>query len=249
MGVHPVTKVVAFSCVHAPFTRKDAWAWLLQIIRTEKPQVVVNLGDWLEADAASVHPDEHEHSLIDEYRFAASQSEQIRKAAPKAKLVWLLGNHDDNLQIKDARRIPRKVREAAHWNNSAWGEEFKRWKQISYEKSKYGCHHEGPITFYHGYDCGQNTDQREAIEFAGMTGWQPGRLFVRGHTHRPVRVSQCLLNQNTPLPWWYANVGTLGPLKPQYAKRRNTMRWGAGCLVATVDGWKWTAEVREFRHG
>lgn len=243
-------KVVAFSCLHSPFTRRDAFAWLISIIRKERPTHIVNLGDWLEADAASVHPDEHQHTLDDEYRVAASQSAQIRKAAPKASLTWLLGNHDDNLQIKDARRIPKQLREALHWNNSrAYGDEFRAWKQVPYEKSKHGCIHIGPITLLHGFDCGQNADQREAIEFAMMTGGQPGRLFVRGHTHRPVRVTQCQWNANTLLPWWYANVGTLGPLKPQYAMRRNTTRWGAACLVAEVKGWKWTAEVREFRNG
>lgn len=240
-------KVVAFGCAHAPFTRRDAFAWLISVIRREKPTHVVNLGDWLEAAPASVHPDEHGHTLEDEYRVAASQSSQIRKAAPRAVLTWMLGNHDDNLQIKDARRIPKPLREALHWNNSrAFGDEFRLWKQVPYEKSKHGCFHLGPVTFLHGYDCGQNTDQREAIEFAGMTGWQPGRLFVRAHTHRPVKVTQCQLNNNTLLPWWFANVGTLGPLKPQYAKRRNTTRWGAGCLVAEVNGWEWKAEIKEF---
>lgn len=240
-------KIIAFGCMHSPFTRRDIFNQVLAIIRKERPNVIVNLGDWLEANAASVHPDEHEHTLTDEYRIAAGQSVLIRRAAPKARLVWLLGNHDDNLQIKDARRIPKAVREAIHWNNDRlYGDEFKRWKQVPYEKSKHGCHHEGPITFYHGYDAGVNTDQRESIEFCMMTGAQPGRLFVRAHTHRPCEVTQAKWNHNTPLPWHYANVGTLAGLKPQYAKRRNTMMWGAGILVAEYCGWKWKAEVRRL---
>lgn len=245
MGVHPVTKVVAFSCVHAPFTRKDAFAWLISVIRREKPTHIVNLGDWMEGDAASVHANENIHTIEDEYEAATSQSVQIHKAAPKAKLVWLLGNHDDNIQSCDPRRIPKKFRGAVHWSRSMYRDEFARWEQVPYEKSKRGTYQHGPIVFYHGYDAGANTDQREAMQFCRLTGWQAGRLFVRGHTHSPEPVTQCRYG-SVRFPWWYCNVGTLGPMKPMYARRRCTANWGAGCLVATIAGWKWTAEVREF---
>ena len=66
--------------------------------------IVVCLGDLFDASAASVHPDEVKHTLLDEYAVASNFLEQVRRAAPtNASFVWTLGNHDDNIQRCDPR--------------------------------------------------------------------------------------------------------------------------------------------------
>jgi hypothetical protein len=55
----------------------------------------------------------------------------------------------------------------------------------------------------------------------------PNGLFLRGHSHSPCPITQARLSAGgVPLPYWYGNVGTLGPLKPEYANRDRTYDWG-----------------------
>jgi len=241
-------RIIAFSCCHAPFTPDSHKGWLLEQIREFKPNVLVNLGDWFESAAASVHPDEHQHDLADEYEFAASMSAEFRKAAPKARLVWTLGNHDDNIQKKDARRVPKNLRSLVHWNRSEWADEFRRWEQYPYVKDERCCFQMGQVVFYHGFAHSESSDESEALEMAMYLGGHSHRLFVRGHTHRPEHVTQCRRNSKVPLPWWHANVGTIGPLKPGYMERQSTLRWGVACAKVECDpkarmGKSWDCEI------
>ena len=241
-------KILAFSCQHAPFTPPDHQEWLLGQIAKFKPDIVVDCGDRFESAAASVHPDEHTHTLEDEYRFAADFSARIRKEAPKARLVWLLGNHDDNIQKKDPRRVPKALRSLLHWNKSAWGDEFRRWEQVPYVKDERGCFRIGQVVFYHGFAHSDNSDEGEALEMAMWLGGHSHRLFVRGHTHRPERLTQAKRTKKLPLPWWYANVGTIGPLKPGYMERQSTLMWGVACAKVECDplarmGKAWDCEI------
>lgn len=244
-----MTKVVAFGCAHNPLTRPEAWASLTKLVRAEKPDVIVNLGDWFDADGASVHPEEHDWTLEDEYEAAANQSKELRQIVKGkvVRLIWCLGNHDDNIQTRDPRRVPKKLRSLVHWNASKFADEFQKWRQIPYTKAAAGHYKLGPIVFFHGYDCGVTSDETEAVQMALHAGARPGLLMVRAHTHSPIEPRQVMWNNSTPMPWHYANVGTLGPLKPRYAQRRNTMMWGAAALVATIErGAKWTAEIQRF---
>ena len=110
--------------------------WVLDEITDYKPHVVVCLGDLFDASAASVHPDEVKHTLLDEYAVASNFLEQIRRVSPtNASFVWTLGNHDDNIQRCDPRRIPEGLRDIVNWNNTRiYGDEFRKWKQYPYEK-------------------------------------------------------------------------------------------------------------------
>lgn len=241
-------KILAFSCTHAPFTPRKHIEWLLGQLREYKPDVVVNLGDWFESAAASVHPNEHGHTLEKEYQFAANMSKEIRGIVPKARLVWTLGNHDDNIQTKDARRIPANLRSLVHWNASRFGEEFRLWEQYPHvqdERCLFRC---GQVVFYHGFAHGKKSDGKEAKKAAEWSGWHAKRLFIRGHTHQPKRVTQIGEECENEWPWYYANVGTIGPLKPDYMKRKDTTRWGVACAKVECDpkarmGKAWDCEI------
>ena len=245
----------AFSCAHAPFEREESVDWLLGQLEDLKPrpQYLFNLGDLFESDAASVWPNDYDHTLEDEYRHAAHMSARVRLAVPyRCKYVWMLGNHDDNLQTNDKRRVPKALRPVIHWNvHKEFYKEFQRWEQIPYIKSRKGCYTLGQVTFTHGFDCGVNSDELEALQFSYLLGGMPSTLVVRGHTHRPVPVTQCFRTKTVPLPYYYANVGTMGPLQPQYMSRKSAIMWGPGLLVGESDteydprgGKQWTAELR-----
>lgn len=90
------TKIVAFSCLHAPLTHKGYFDWLIGQIEAYRPQTIVNLGDWYEGKFAkkwAKHSDE-DWSVLTEHKAVAAQAVAIRGAAPKARKIWIAGNHD-----------------------------------------------------------------------------------------------------------------------------------------------------------
>lgn len=236
MTARPQTvKVAAFSCVHSPFAPKTTQEWMLNTLAPLAPTLdyIVCLGDLFESDAASVHPGESDHSLEDEYNAASAYLASVRKVLrDDVKPVWLLGNHDDNVQKKDPRRIPKALRSLLNWNKH--NTEFSKWRQIPYEKGSRGCFELGQAIFAHGWDVGQNSDELEGIQLNNDCGGYAHRLVVRGHTHRPRPVTQCRRTMTIPLPLWVANAGTMGPLKPDYMARKDTSQWGPALVVVEL---------------
>jgi len=224
------TKVVAFSCLHAPNHNADAVDAAVERVASLKPQVVVCLGDLFEAASASVHPNEVDHDLLEEFEIGAGILDRFREAAPKAKLVWCLGNHDDNLQARDTRRVARDLRRAIAWNNSRWADSFRAWAQLPYSKGPECIFRVGQVMFWHGFDCGHASDSLETLQMAWASGGFAWALGVRGHTHRPIDPTQIMRTPRVPLPYFATNVGTLGPLKPEWAKREDTSMWGPALL-------------------
>lgn len=223
-------RFVAISCVHVPHSSEGALDWLISRLQEIKPTHFVLLGDLFEASSVSVHPNEYEFSLEEEYYAGAQYLETLRdNLDPSTQLVWLHGNHDDNILTRDPRRTPRGLRSLLSWNrHDELGPVFQRWKQVRYSKSPSGVYRLGPVIFTHGYDCGTNSDELETLQFAYMLGGHAHRLFLRGHTHRPTPViRQCRRTMKIPLPWYYGNVGTMGPLNPDYMNRRDSSQWGA----------------------
>jgi predicted phosphodiesterase len=224
-------KFVAVSCIHVPHHRDEVLDWLVSRLEEIKPTHFILLGDLFEAGSVSVHPSEYWDTLECEYEAGAAYLETIRSALPKScELVWTLGNHDDNIQCPDPRRSNWLTRSLIHWNkNQQYGGIFKRWKQIPYVKGPSGVYRLGPCRFYHGFDAGVNSD--ETLQMVMALKDQAWGLYVRGHTHRPTPgVLQCRRTQKVLLPWWYANPGTLGPLKPGYMARKDSSLWGAGLV-------------------
>jgi predicted MPP superfamily phosphohydrolase len=224
-------RAAAFSCVHAPFFDKEAQRWLNQKVSGLKLDYLICLGDLLEADAASVHPGESEHSLEHEYQSAAGFLTGAREAADndRCQFIWLLGNHDANIQKRDPRRVPKPLRSLLDWNKH--NAEFAKWRQIPYLKGREGCFELGQTIFTHGFDAGAASDENEAIQFNNYCGGHGHRLVVRGHTHRPRVVTQAMRTRTIPLPLWYCNAGTMGPLKPDYMERKDTSQWGSALVV------------------
>ena len=241
-------RLAVFGCRHAPFGPRGPWETMLDEIAEFKPTQVINLGDWLEAGAASVHPNEYQHTLRDEYAAAAQDSREIRRVAPKAKLVWLLGNHDDNLQSGDPRRIPAPLRSSVHWNEDRdFGDEFRRWTQIPYVNGLDGVYQVGSVLIMHGWKAGRTSDRDEGLAAAHDAEVWHG-LSVRAHTHRPVPPTPVEWGAK-PLDWHYANVGTMGPLKPDYMKRLDSRAWGHGLLLIECGNDGWEAELVEIHSG
>jgi len=229
----------AISCSHCPFESKDAQRHLLQSLADAGDRYgtltdFVMLGDLIEGAAGSVHPDEYEHTLFDEYEAAANYLEAIRAVLPDdCRLHWCLGNHDANLTVNDSRRTNKATRRLIHWDQSPWQDIFGRWQQYPYRKptpnDTEGALLIGQCCFTHGWQAGVHSDQNESLQIAWALGGWSHLLFVRGHTHATRDVTQAMKNPTTPLPWYYCNAGTCGPLNPPYAHRLWTM-WQPGLM-------------------
>jgi predicted phosphodiesterase len=218
-------KIAAISCTHAPFTPSATRDWLLNTLADiDGLTHFGHLGDVFEAGAASVHANEHSHALADEYEEASSLLKGIREVLPDDCIRWInTGNHDDNLQAADPRRIPKALREMVHWNSHPeYGDEFRRWAWLPYEKSRKAIMRVGQVHFWHGFDAGMNSDELEGIQMISHGGWMPHALAVRGHTHRPVPPTQAKRTAKIPLPYWYATAAD--KLKEELQKR---LRWWA----------------------
>ena len=230
-------KFAAISCLHCPFVAMDAIESMLGRFPGPHGDLTdfIILGDLFESSAASVHPDEHGHTLADEDESAAAVLKLIRTNLPKnCRLHFILGNHDDNIQVPDSRRTDWRTRRLIHWNQSEWKDEFRKWKQYPYVKpsvhSQVGCMQLGQVIFTHGFDAGQNSDELEGLQVAYACGGHAHRLVVRGHTHRPKNVFQCKRSAKVLLPYWTCNAGTCGPLQPAYMARKDVSQWGAGVV-------------------
>jgi len=246
------TKFLAFSCPHCPLEDRKAIDWLLTQIASYQPDVIVHLGDGHEASGASVHPNEERFTLKEEYAAHDKLLGDIRKAAThkgrrNARLVFLPGNHDDN--ILAACRIDSKVRELCDYRKHE--PELTNWEQPAeyiYDRKK-GTFKLGQVTFAHGYEAGMGGGRFQSV-LLGM----PYGLTVTGHTHRPEHVTRAMMTQGVPLPFWWANAGCMRDLKPDYVKRKRTHLWGQAVVVGECEEVKsprlsraWEAETRIFR--
>ncbi len=249
-------KIAVISCTHSPFTPAKTQEWVLeQLSKIPDLTHFGHLGDVFEAGAASVHASasEYEHTLEDEYEHAANFLKSIREELPADCRRWInTGNHDDNLLTKDPRRVPKTLRKLVDWRNHPdFGQEFNEWTWVPYEKSPKGVYRVGQCHFYHGFDCSVASDELEGLQILNHCGWVPFSLTVRGHTHRPVPPTQSKRTSKIPLPFWYSNVGTCGPLQPEYMKRRDCSQWGSAILVveciwdrpSRLNGRCWEAEL------
>jgi predicted phosphodiesterase len=242
------TKFLAFSCPHCPLEDRAAVDWMIGRIEDEKPDVIVHLGDGHEADSASKWPAENDWEIRDEWESHNGFLERVRKAYPKARRVFLPGNHDDN--FAQIGRIDNRVRNALHYRDHEPA--LAHWEQPApyvYCRRK-GVFRIGQVTFAHGYECGANSDEMQSI-LLGV----PFGLFVSGHTHRPTPlVGRARRSANVPLPYWFANAGCLRDLKPAYMQRKRSHLWGQGVVIGEAMPLKsprmsrqWEARVEIFR--
>lgn len=247
-------RIAVLSCTHAPFTPPETVGWVLDTISNLKDLThIVHLGDVFEASAASVHPNEATHTLFDEYEHAAGFLDSLREAVPQrcAKVVCM-GNHDDNLQAADPRRVPAQLRAAVSFLESgSYGSSFRRWSWLPYRKGPECVFRVGQVLLFHGFDAGVNSDELEGLQVANLMGGHSHVLTVRGHTHRPLPPTQARRTSRIPLPFWHMNVGTCGPLNPSWMSRKDTSQWGAGLAIIeaardpdrSVPSPQWSAEL------
>jgi 3',5'-cyclic AMP phosphodiesterase CpdA len=229
---------------------------MLGRIRHHAPDVVVHLGDGHEASAASKFEDEEKTELKEDFAEHNQFLETVRTTAELAadgkpvQCVFLPGNHDDNILAMG--RIDKHIRSCCDYREHEPELKEKRWEMPAkyvYDR-KLGTFSIGQVTFAHGYEAGQSSDEFQSILLSQYTH----SLFVSGHTHRPVHVTRSLRTKAVPLPYWYANAGCLRDLKPGYVARKRTHLWGQAIVAGEAQlissprtTRQWDAQTEIFR--
>jgi predicted phosphodiesterase len=220
-------KWLAFSCPHCPLQDDEAVEFVVQQIEWHRPDVVVHLGDGHEMASAARWNNEERFGLASEFTAHLALLRKIRQAAGDARLIFLPGNHDANLLAVD--RIDPRYRgllDYRYWE----GAELRHWEQpceYVYDRDR-GAVRLGQVTFSHGYECNQSSDEMQSITLGNPYG-----LFVSGHTHRPLPVTQAGKTKAVPLPYWYANAGTIRDIVDSavYMTRKRRHLWGQAVVI------------------
>jgi hypothetical protein len=226
----------------------------IDVLRDWKPDVAVLIGDVFEALAASRWPSDAGHKLSDEYRAAADVIGRLRGACPKTRWVFCEGNHDANILAKG--RLQDDTKDLVDYRIHL-AKVLRGVRIIPYVNGRQGCYRIGPVTMCHGFDTTPQGWRNDAIRLGS-----PGGLFVTGHTHQPMPVTQARINDKVLLQYWGANTGTNASLRPDYMTRANADKWGSGIVIGSAKmgrsvqttsggrmgrGWTWEAETIIFR--
>lgn len=104
-------RAVAIGDTHLPFHSQYAQKELLKFVRSEKPDLVIQIGDLYDQYAFSRYGRSLNHGTPNEElergRAAAEKMwKDLRQAAPGARCVQLLGNHDVRLRKRVAEKLP-----------------------------------------------------------------------------------------------------------------------------------------------
>ena len=224
-------KFLAFSCPHCPIQDDEAVDWMCERIASWNPDLIVHLGDGHEADSASRWPTEYDWDLEHEFNSHNMLLGKVRKSAAEAtKLVFLPGNHDDNLL--SINRLHRKLRSLCDYRRHELELQYWDHRRFSYNNSrKDGIFRCGQVTFTHGFETSPAGIRKECISLGRYQG-----AFIHGHTNRPnIGSPQQIMWGQEPMPWWIANAGTLANLDMPYMKRRRKYLWGQGLVLGEIE--------------
>jgi len=103
--------VIIFSDPHYwPGVKTTAHRAVLKFCQELKPKIVVCNGDAFDGSRVSRHPKigflEKSPTVIEEIKAVQERLREVEQAAPKATLVWPLGNHDLRFEAKLAASAP-----------------------------------------------------------------------------------------------------------------------------------------------
>ena len=93
-------KVLFIPDQHIPYNSKLVWKMLLAVIREFKPDIIVIMGDFGDFYAVSSHLKDPGmgNDLNWEIQQVKAALWELRKAAPKSRIVYIEGNHEDRLR-------------------------------------------------------------------------------------------------------------------------------------------------------
>ena len=108
LGIQDGHVLIGSDSHYLPGQVSTAHTAFLEFAREFKPKVIIKNGDELDFPTISrfAHGWEKRPTVAEEIEYTAHMLEEIEKTAPKARLVWPVGNHDSRLETKIATAAP-----------------------------------------------------------------------------------------------------------------------------------------------
>lgn len=209
--------LVASDCHYWPGIITTAHTAFVQMCKELKPKAVILNGDVLDGAGISRHPPigwEQRPSLIQELECCQQRLTEIEDAAPNARKIWTLGNHDARFETRLASVAP----EYARVNGMHLKDHFSKWIPA------WSCWINGDTVVKHRYKGGIHATHNNTVT--------AGKTMVTGHLHS-LKVTPYSDYNGTR---WGVDTGTMAPLYgPQTSDYCETgpVNWRQGFAVLT----------------
>ena len=194
-------KILVIGDAHFPFVNKEAISMIYWIIETEKPDIIIQVGDLFDCYAQSKFPKcLNIYTPEAEWELAKAMARdfwtKIRELAPQAQCFQLMGNHD----IRSGMRGQEKAPETAHLIRPTVRTAFTFDGVTTIHDPTEELFIED-IAFVHGYF---TSGASKHMEYMRMN-------VVHGHTHRASIVYKPYWDTNlTETLLWEMDVGLVG---------------------------------------
>lgn len=220
--VNGLERLFFISDPHIPYHDEKALAVWLKACRDFKPSVVVSMGDFIDCFSVSSYSKDPRRALHleGEVEQARAALDQIEKASPGARRIYIAGNHEDRLQryLQDkapqvffAVDIPRLL-----------GLAERHWEYVPYKKSI----RIGKLNLTHDVGSAGRYNAFRALEAFQAP-------VVTGHTHRMSYVVEGVATGGTQVSaqfGWLGDAEQVDYMSDIQTKRNWTLGFGYGYL-------------------
>jgi predicted phosphodiesterase len=105
--IHGAQRVLRLSDIHFPFHDECALMASLEYGYQHNPTIILLAGDILDLPNLSTHPNINPKDLLEqEFLMVAEFFETLRTNFPKARIVWMAGNHEQRVKHYMMRKAP-----------------------------------------------------------------------------------------------------------------------------------------------
>lgn len=205
-------RVIAVPDCHVPFHDKRAWNLCLDIIQDQKPDAVVQLGDFSDSQAFSAHPKSFGYKPDPERDLeAVRQAAKDLRTVSRNRTKFLLGNHDIWLQRYMARNAPLAESVIPDYAELfGYGHD-----PVAYQEP----HYIGRVAYVHDVGFSGVNATRQTLDAVG-------HCVVHGHDHRGTVVYNGTTDRDR---WFGMGCGWLGDVsKITYMAPARTRQWQLG---------------------
>lgn len=189
-------RVLVIPDAQVPQHNLASWKVILNFAKFYKPTKVIILGDFANLDSLSSYQrlSPHEGTILSEdIKSVNKVLDELDKATPKAKKIYLLGNHEKRYEIYKLNNWCKEVRHQAEMTSI---EEELNFEDRGYKSIEYGGVYElGHALFTHGWYANQyhaaKTLRRffKNIYYGHAHNWQA--FSVLGIDGQPVEAVSC----------------------------------------------------------
>ena len=169
------SRIIVISDMHIPYHDVRAWNCMLETIRGTVNPTVVIIGDFADCYSVSSHPKslDRKADFAGEISAVNSELDELRRAAPAARIIYCAGNHEDRIE----RYLQGKAPELAGFAGMR-SDGLLRAKERGIEWVPYRRHIKiGNCSFTHDLGrSGVNCARQSLLDFGGN--------IVVGHSHR-----------------------------------------------------------------